>query len=223
MISLKGKNVFLTGATGGLGKEIAKILTEEKCNLFLTATNQKRLDKFAKELGKNVKAKRGDLREIEDICGLITCAKKTFGNIDILINCAAVFKAKFNAIFTINVEAPYLFIRGFSKDMKKNKWGRIVNIGSTSAYMGVVGSALYCATKHALLGLSRSFYKELNPYDIRVFCLSPGSIQTNMGKSIKGDWNTFLEPKEVAEYIVNTMKYDKQLITEEVTINRFNK
>ncbi len=205
MISLKNRNVFLTGATGGIGSEILKELTAEGCNIFPTSS-------FLY-----------DLRKLDEIYKAAIDAKKELGYIDILINCAGVFEGDFSDIFSVNVKAPYVFIRQFEDEMKKRKWGRIVNIGSTSAHMGVAGSALYCASKHALLGLSRSFYKELNPYNIRVFCISPGTVKTKMGKMIKGDWNTFIDPKELAQYIVYILKFDSELITEEVTINRFRK
>ena len=205
MINLKNRNIFLTGATGGIGKEICYEFDREGCNVFATST------------------KRHDLRKLDEIYKAAIDAKQRLGHIDILINCAGIFEGDFEDIFSVNVKAPYVFIRQFQDEMMKRKWGRIVNIGSTSAYMGVSGSALYCASKHALLGLSRSFYKELKDYNVRVFCLSPGSVQTRMGKKINGDWNTFIDPKELAQYIIHILKYDSELITEEVTINRFRK
>jgi len=205
MINLKGKNVFLTGATGGIGSEFLKQLTFEKCNIFPTYT-------FLH-----------DFRNENHIYEAVMDCKKEFDHIDILINCAGIFTGNFNDMFNINVKAPYIFMEEFKKDMIERKWGRIVNICSSSAYKGVADTPLYCASKHALLGLSRSFYEDLKKHNIRVFSVSPGTVQTKMGRLIKGDWNTFINPKELVKYIINIIKYDNELIIEEIKINRFRR
>ena len=106
--------------------------------------------------------------------------------------------------------------------MKKKKWGRIINIGSSSSYQGFSEGTIYCASKHALLGLSRSLFAELKEAKIRTFCISPGSIKTDMGKQDKKqNYKTFLDPKEVAEYIVYSINFDKELVTEEIRLNRY--
>ena len=105
--------------------------------------------------------------------------------------------------------------------MKKKKWGRIVNIGSSSAYNGFKNGTIYCSTKHSLLGLSRALYAELKDTGIRTFCISPGSTQTKMGK-ISNDQNfeTFLNPKEIADYVIFIISFDNELISEEIRLNR---
>ena len=88
----------------------------------------------------------------------------------------------FDKCFNINVRLPYALIKEFSSQMIKKKWGRIVNIVSSSAYFGVKESVVYCGSKHALLGLSRATYNELKEYNIRTYSISPGSMKTTMGK-----------------------------------------
>ncbi len=233
---LKNKNCFITGATGGIGQEIALKMAQSGCNLFLTSTN---IDKL-KGLKDSLRAKfkksillayeSGDLNNIEDTNRIIYKAKEEFGQIDILINCAGVFPVKFleaseledfETCFNVNVRAPFLFAKAFSLDMKKNKWGRIVNIGSSSSYSGFKETSIYCASKHALLGLSRSLYDELKKYNIRVFCLSPGAVKTNMGKQIKNqNFNTFIEPEELASYVNFIISFDSEMVSEEIRLNR---
>ena len=105
--------------------------------------------------------------------------------------------------------------------MKKSKWGRIVNIGSSSGYNGFKNGTAYCSSKHALLGFSRALFAELKDNNVRVYSISPGSTQTKMGKLSKDQkFETFLEPKEVAEYVEFVIRFEKQLVSEEIRLNR---
>jgi len=235
--NLENKNCLLTGATGGLGTEIAKTLLDYKCNIFLTSKSSIKLKKLQNELKtKNdnnckIKFQTGDLTKISDIKKIINKIRKEFKSIDIIINNAGIFQSKpiskstleeFQNIFEVNVKAPFIFSKEFSRDMKKNKWGRIINIGSSSCYNGFSEGVMYCASKHALLGLSRSLYAELKKDKIRTMCISPGSIKTNMGKQDKKqNYKTFLDPKEVAEHIVYSVNFDKELVSEELRLSRF--
>ena len=235
--NLENKNCLLTGATGGLGTEIAKILLDYKCNVFLTARSSSKLKKLQNKLQiKNdgnckISFQSGDLTKISDIIKIINKIRKDFKSIDVIINNAGIFQSKpiskstleeFQNIFEVNVKAPFTFSKEFSKDMKKKKWGRIINIGSSSSYNGFSEGTMYCASKHALLGLSRSLYDELKKDKIRTMCISPGSIKTNMGKQDKRqNYKTFLDPKEVAEHIVYSINFDKELVSEELRLNRF--
>lgn len=228
---LRNKNCFLTGATGGIGICIAKKMTENGCNLFLTSHNAEELKKIKEEL-KNVKVayEPGDLNKVEDIERIIDKAKREFGTIDILINCAGIFQVKslldskledFESCFNVNVKAPFLLCKAFYPSMIKNKWGRIVNIGSSSAYGGTKNTAIYCASKHAILGLSRALYPELKESGVRVFCVSPASVKTEMGKKVTWqDYNTFIDPEDIAEYISFIISFDGDMVVDEVRLNR---
>lgn len=235
--TLENKNCLITGATGGLGNHLAEILLENNCNIFLTSRNNLKLKKLQNQLEKKNKNnckimfQSGDLTKISDVKKIINSIRMNFKTIDILINNAGVFLSKpiskskieeFQNVFDVNVRAPFLFSKEFSQDMKKNKWGRIINIGSSSSYHGFSEGTIYCSSKHALLGLSRSLFAELKEAKIRTFCISPGSIKTKMGKQDKKqNYKTFLNPKEVAEYIIYSINFDKELISEEIRLNRF--
>jgi len=233
MIKLAKKNCLIVGASGGIGAEIAKKIAEYDCNLFLIGKNEKKLFKLKNEIkNKNIviKTESVDLTNEKQIKNVIQKIRKNFGKIDILINTSGIFLIKsiekstiqeFDECFKINIRAPFIFSKEFSKDMKKSKWGRIVNIGSSSSYNGFKNSTIYCSTKHALLGLSRALFSELKDQNIRTFCISPGSTQTKMGKLSKDQkFETFLEPKEIAEYVIFLIRFDKQLISEEIRLNR---
>ena len=94
--------------------------------------------------------------------------------------------------------------------MVSKKWWRIVNIGSSSSYNGFKNTSIYCSSKHALLGLSRSLHDELKEHNIRTFCVSPGSIKTSMGKRVIGqNYDTFMDPKEIAEWLKAKLVIDR--------------
>ncbi len=231
---LESKNCFITGATGGIGKEIAKLLAIKKCNLFLTSTDSKKLQKLKNEIQKEnkicVNSISGDLNNIHDVEKIIQEARKCYDHFDILINSAGVFETKslkqskledFENSFNVNIKAPFLFCKEFSKDMIFKKWGRIVHLGSSSSYSGFKNGAIYCASKHAILGLSRAIHAELKEKNIRTFCVSPGSTKTKMArKTVNQNFNTFLNPKEVAEFIVYLISFDKEMISDEIRLNR---
>lgn len=234
---LQGKNCLITGATGGLGKEIAKEFAKNGCNLFLTGRNNEKLNTIKNEL-KNIKNEikidfeQADLSNISEIQKLIDKTKKIFPDIDILVNCAGIFPVKpfsestiddFEKCFSVNVKAAFILSKEFSQGMISKKWGRIVNIASSSAYTGFKNTSIYCSSKHALLGLSRSLHSELKEHNVRTFCVSPGSIKTPMGKSVIGqNYETFLNPKEIAEFITNLISFDNEMVSEEVRLSRMD-
>ena len=168
----------------------------------------------------------------DEIQKLIEKVKSTFANIDVLVNCAGVFPVKllsdstvedFENCFSVNVKAAFVLCKEFSQGMISKKWGRIVNIASSSAYAGFKNTSIYCSSKHALLGLSRSLHSELKEYNVRTFCVSPGSIKTPMGKSVTGqNYETFLNPSEIAELIVHLVSFDNEMISQEIQLSRMD-
>ena len=232
---LKNKNCLITGATGGIGKEISIQLATQSCNLFLTGRNKQKLESLKELLIKNnpeinIEYKEGDLTKLSDIKNIVTSAKHYFGNIDILINCAGIFMIKplfeydiddyFNC-FNLNVRAPFVLSKELVPDMIEKNWGRIINLGSSSSYMGFKHGSYSCSTKFAILGLSRSLHAELKKYNIRTYCISPSSIKTEMAKiSTDQNFDTFLEPKEVAKFIVFVISFDNEMVIDEIRLNR---
>ena len=234
---LQGKNCLITGATGGLGKEIVKEFAKNGCNLFLTGRNNEKLNSLKNEL-KNyeneikIDFEHADLSDVSDIQKLIDKTKNTFSNIDILVNCAGIFPVKllsdstvedFEKCFSVNVKAAFILSKEFSQEMISKKWGRIINIASSGAYNGRSKTTIYRASKHALLGLSRSLHSELKEHNVRTFCVSPGSIKTPMGKSVVGQsYETFLNPSEVAELVGRLISFDSEMISQEIQLHRMN-
>ena len=239
---LQGKNCLITGATGGLGKEIVKEFAKNGCNLFLTGRNKEKLNSLKNEL-KNyeneikIDFEHADLSDVNDIQKLIDKTKNTFSNIDILVNCAGIFPVKllsdstvedFEKCFSVNVKAAFILSKEFSQEMISKKWGRIINIASSGAYNGRSKTTIYRASKHALLGLSRSLHSELKEHNVRTFCVSPGPIKTSMGHDIIKNENpdekfdSFMNPNEIAEFIVYLISFDNEMVSEEIRLSRID-
>ena len=235
---LKDKNCFITGATGGLGKKIAELFAASGCNLFLTGRKQDELKAIESELKANtaltceIHTTICDLNNIDELKNTAQLAIDTYSNIDILVNCAGVFmveplsestESDYSQIFNVNIRASIFFSKIFSEGMKENKWGRIINIGSSSSIKGIKNTTLYCASKHALLGFSRALHDELKIHNIRTFCFMPGSIKTEMGNMVPDQsFDTFLDPIEVAEYILYAISFDNELFSGEISFERMN-
>jgi len=233
---LAGKNCFITGATGGIGRALAIKMAERRCNLFLTSTDIAQLKQLKNEIEHSCKGdidiyySAGDLSKMKDLKRIVAAGKKKFGSIDILINNAGILIVKslldstwhdFDVCFNVNVRAAFMITKEFAGAMIKNKWGRIVNIGSSSAYSGYRNTSIYCAAKHAILGFSRAVHDELKKYGIRTFCVSPSAVKTNMGKMIKKQkYDTFIDADEIAEYIVFACSFDKAMISDEIQLHR---
>ena len=207
---LEHKKVLVTGASRGLGLSLVKSYERAGAEVI------------------GVSRKDCDLSKPEAIYSLI----KTVGRIDILVNCAGVFPVEnfqdmtleeYNECIQVNLTAPFILSQELSKGMAPRGWGRIINIGSSSAYGGSAKTSVYCASKHALLGLSRSLFCELKTKGIRVICVSPGTIKTDMGRKVEklGQlYETFMDPDEVADYIVSNTALDGNMISEEIRLNR---
>ncbi len=231
---LDDKNVLITGASGGLGRCIAAEFSKYGCNLYLTGRNESNLIEITQEIdsSKNVFYKTANLEEVAEIEALSKDALQKLGTIDILVNCAGVFVVKsfedtkiedFNRSFDLNVRAPFLLCQEFMEGMLAKSWGRIINIGSSSSYSGFKHTSVYCSSKHALLGLTRALHDEYRTNNIRSYCFSPGSIQTEMGKKVKNqDFDTFIDPEEIAKYIILSVCFDNEMISNEIQLKRIN-
>ena len=236
----EGKRCIITGATGGLGKQIAKEFAQAGCNLFLTGRSNEKLELLKNELktenqGIEIFYCSSNLTKIESVTNLIENIREKFSSIDILINCAGNFPVKslsestieeYDSCMNLNVRAPFVLSKEFSKDMIKNEWGRIVNIASSGAYNGLKNTSIYRSSKHALLGLTRSLTNELKEFNVRTYCFSPGPMKTEMGKEIINKENhnekfeTFMQTNEIAEFLIFVISFENNLIAPEIRMGR---
>lgn len=196
-------NVLITGASGGIGAETARIFAEKGYNLVLhynsgkdKAENLKSsLEKYASEFGKSVKiiAAQADLKDRTQVFNMRDIVKSKLGGIDILINNAGISQQKlftditeedFDNIMDINVKGVFNCCQAFLPHMIFQKSGSIVNVSSMWGITGASCEVHYSASKAAVIGLTKSLAKETGLSGVRVNCVAPGFIDTKMNSRL---------------------------------------
>ena len=203
MIDLKKINVILTGSTGGIGGAILETLYNSNANIIATGTNQNKLDKIKEKFSK-VTTKNFDILEHNSIEKFVDECSEIFHNkIDVLINNAGVTNDnltirmkldEWNRVINLNLTSTFLISKNVIKKMLKNKSGKIINITSVVGHTGNVGQANYAASKAGLIGMSKSLALEYGKKNIKINCISPGFIKSEMTEKINDNFKqTLLE------------------------------
>ena len=189
MFDLTGKTALITGASGGIGAEIARALHAQGAVVGLSGTRREALEALAAELGVRVHVLPADLSQAEEAARLIADAEATMGKVDILVNNAGLTKdglamrmsdADWERVINVDLAAPFRLIRAALKTMLRRRAGRIINIGSIVGTTGNPGQANYCAAKAGLIGLSKSLAQEVASRGITVNVVAPGFVETPM-------------------------------------------
>ncbi len=189
MINLREKKALLTGASGGIGKAIARELIASGASVCLTGRNEGELLKLQNELGDNADIIIADLSDHTNIISLVKEAEEKLGGIDILVNNAGITKdniflrmsdEEWNDVIDINLNSTFKVTKAVIKGMVKRRYGRIINITSVIGVAGMAGQSNYSASKAAIIGMSKSLAQEVGSRSITVNCIAPGFIETNM-------------------------------------------
>jgi NAD(P)-dependent dehydrogenase (short-subunit alcohol dehydrogenase family) len=185
-----GRVALVTGAARGLGRAAAIRLRERGASVAVNVRGEQRAEQVAREIGEDVLALPGDIAVAGIPAAIVNQTLDRFGRIDILINNAALpLTTRFEQIsveewrqaLEVNLTAPFLLIQAAVPAMKRQHYGRIVNISSTGGRMvSTLGGAHYTASKTGLLGLTRAAAKELGRYGITVNAVCPGMIDTEL-------------------------------------------
>ena len=193
MSILKGKTVLLTGSTGSIGKEIAKKFSISEAKIALSATNIDKLMSLQADLGDDHLVYPCDLSDLNNINKLSEDVIGDFGKIDILINNAGIkrddllIRMKDDDWFDVinmNLTSVYKLTKNITKQMFKQRHGKIISISSVVGFSGNPGQTNYVSSKSGLVGFTKSLAMEVATRGITVNCVAPGMIDSDMIDSL---------------------------------------
>ena len=189
MFDLTGRKALVTGATGGIGEEIAKALHKAGATVGIHGTRAEKLEALAAELGERVHVFPANLADRDAVKALGTKAEADLEGVDILVNNAGITKdglfvrmsdADWDAVLEVDLTSVFRLTRELTHPMMRRRFGRIINITSIVGVTGNPGQANYCAAKAGMIGLSKSLAQEIASRNITVNCIAPGFIESAM-------------------------------------------
>lgn len=221
-----GKRALVTGATKGLGREIALKFAEAGCDIAATGRDQGELDSLANEvsaMGRRCEIMKADLASTEETLRMAEHFLEVMQPLDILVNNAGVALLEnvvnldpehWDTVLNVNLRAPALISKAVASHMIANGEGVIVNVSSAAGVTGLKEHAAYCASKFGLVGLSQVMALELGPHNIRVNVVAPTVVMTEMGIKVWSDpakskpmlakipLNRFAQPVNIADAVM---------------------
>lgn len=193
----KQKIAIVTGGGSGLGLAIARKLVSKNIFTIIIGRDQAKLNAAVESIGSNIVAKAFDLTNLSQIPALVKELIAEYGHIDVLVNNAGINQKKsalnvtdseFQQILLTNLSSVFALTREVAKVMTDAKQGSIVNISSMASQYGIPGVVSYTASKSAIEGITKALAVELSPLGIRINCVAPGFIETEMSaKALNGD------------------------------------
>lgn len=196
MFALAGKKALVTGASGGIGGAIARMMHAQGATVALAGRNRDALDALAAELGDRCHVIVGDLGDTESADAMLSAAADAMDGIDILVNNAGLTRDNlamrikdedWQSVIDVNLTATFRLSRAVLRSMMKARWGRIINVTSIVGVTGNPGQTNYAASKAGIIGMSKSLAGEVATRGITVNCIAPGFIATAMTESLGDD------------------------------------
>jgi len=197
MFDLNGRTALITGATGGIGAEVAKALHSQGAEVILTGTRQQALDDLMDALGDRCHALTANLSNRDDVASLADQAADKLGkSVDILVNNAGITRDglmmrmkddDWDAVMEVNLNAAMILSRAVLRGMMKNRWGRIIQMSSIVGYTGNPGQANYAAAKAGMTGFTKAIAAEVASRGITANVIAPGFISTPMTDALTDD------------------------------------
>lgn len=197
-MELKDKVAIVTGAAGGIGKATAKLFADEGAKVVLVDLKREALEEAAKELELTPEQHllvEADVSSEDDVANYVKETKAKFGRIDVFFNNAGIEGKVYHivdqpaenidAVLNVNVKGVFYGLKYVMREMIEQKSGSIINTSSVGGWIGSPGMAPYVASKHAIIGITKSAALEVADMGIRVNAVSPGPIETRMMRSIE--------------------------------------
>lgn len=225
---------IVTGATKGIGLAVTKALLAEGAAVFAVGRDMKLLSSLAGSVASGeLIPYRADLCDA-DIPLLVKSANQAMGGVDILINNAGITLSKnledttedeWDHIMLLNAKVPFLLCRECLGYLREQERSFIINIASVVASKGYESQSAYTASKHALLGFSKSLAKEVHQDGIRVHVISPGGVATDMVSSVRPDIDTaeLIAPEEIADIVIFLLTRQGNAAIDEIRVRRDSK
>ncbi len=189
MFDLSGKGALVTGASGGIGGEIARVLHAQGAKVALSGTRVAPLEALAAELGEGAFVTPCNLSDAEAIAELPKKAAEALGSLDILVNNAGITRDnifmrmtddEWQSVIDVNLTSTMRLMKAVLRPMMKARWGRIINITSIVGVTGNAGQVNYAASKAGMIGMTKSYAQEVASRGITANCVAPGFIETAM-------------------------------------------
>jgi 3-oxoacyl-[acyl-carrier protein] reductase len=189
MFDLGGKAALVTGASGGIGQAIARVLHQAGAKVVVAGTRQPALEGLAAELGERAFVATADLADPGAGDALVKAAEAAAGQLDILVNNAGLTRDQlalrmkdedWQKVIDVDLTAGFRLARAALRGMMKRRWGRIIGITSIVGVTGNPGQANYAAAKAGMIGMSKALAAEVATRGITVNCVAPGFIATAM-------------------------------------------
>ena len=196
MFRLDGKTALITGASGGIGAAIARMLHAQGAAVALSGTREDALQALAGELGERAHVCPADLRDPGAADALVAASEKAAGPLDILVNNAGFTRdmlamrmkdEDWQAVLDVDLTAPFRLARAAMRGMLRRRAGRIIGIASIVGSTGNAGQANYAAAKAGLVGMTKAMAQEVGARGITVNIVAPGFIQTAMTDALTGE------------------------------------
>lgn len=194
--SIQGKVAVITGASSGIGEACAKQLVEEGMQVVLAARSTEKIEKLARDLGPAALAVPTDVGNEQAVTELFDLVQKRWGGLDLLVNNAGVGyhgtvesgpTEEWRATIDANLYGVLFCTRAAIPLLKGRDGAMVSTISSVGGRYGIEGWAVYCATKHAVVGFHDALRKELGPQGIRVSLIEPGAVYTAWGYNVPAD------------------------------------
>lgn len=189
MFSLEGKNALVTGATGGIGEAIARVLHAQGATVSLSGTRAEKLEALAADLGERAFVTPANLSDRGAVDALLPLAEEKMGSVDVLVNNAGITRdnifmrmkdEEWDQVLEVNLSSGFRLCRAAIKGMMKRRSGRIIGITSVVGVTGNPGQVNYAAAKAGMIGMYKSLAREVASRNITVNTIAPGFIETAM-------------------------------------------
>jgi len=224
----------VTGAGRGIGRSIALALAQSGARLFLAARSADQLERVSREIasrGGEADCLAADLSRAEGVAAVFGALRRRYGGLDVLVNNAGLgmggalidfAEESLDTLMAVNVKGLFLCCQQAMRMMVPMRRGYIINISSVVGIKGYANQSAYAASKHAVMGITKSLAAEAQPNGIRVSVILPGAVDTDLIDALRPDLDksALMKPEDVADAVVFLLSLSESAAVDEICIRR---